>query len=364
MPSHPKKIFRLPTEATKTPSIQDGQRNISQNSNWSHYLSNSNSSHSQQRPTTADNTSRGLVSRNSSNDEEIEGGEGDDGEADEENENSRDGDVIAPSGSAIHGDENQAGHIRPMEAERSLAIIEHRKHTSSSHRDKEIIYLSDDDDYNGVDLITDSEEGFAVEQLEERIIIDSEDVASTHRPLPRISSDGGGYDVDQDLFLSDAPYFDQSYARTEPEILANEIDTFSSRGFFESNIPPLRTIPSRRRVRFAGPKKLLYSAADHDASYSEENEESTPSAPKERLPWSICHTIDKEKYPGRRLKKKGVESQPILNNEEQSAAGAQVSDNRDDEESVFQFQVSDDDSSDGSDGSRSGYECRFRNCDE
>lgn len=276
------------------------------------------------------------------------GGDGD-GEADGKNENNKDGDVTAPSGSAIQGDENQAGHISEMKAEQSLTTEKYRKRNPSP------INISDNDDYNGVDLITDSE-GRTVEQVEEEMIINSEDgLTSSRQPLPEISSDGGG--DDKELF-SDLAYFEQCYDGNETAPLADEMKTFDP-PFFEKNTPMIPA-PSRRKACFSVPRKPLRKVANRDPSYSEEDVGSSPFVPKDKLPSSFRCTLDKKKYSGKRLKKKSDETQGVLHNDEQSVAGAQISANRNDEQSVVRFQISDD-SSDHSCGSTSGYECRFCN---
>lgn len=90
---------------------------------------------------------------------------------------------------------------------------------------------SSDDDYTGVDLISDSEEDEPdVEGLEEQAIIDSEDDDVAHLPLSQPDDDHsswGGFDLDDGNSVEDFPFFDESMARgAAPDVSAwNTSDT-------------------------------------------------------------------------------------------------------------------------------------------
>lgn len=135
---------------------------------------------------------------------------------------------------------------------------------------------SDDEDYAGVDLISDSEEEEpGVEQLEEKMIIDSIDTeeenglfegGSMFPPLRGGSSDEvwEGFDLDDGLLFSDSPFFDDHVSHDETNILATEIDFFNSAAFLEN--VPLSVLPETRRVRFAEPLVLAKQSSCTDSS--------------------------------------------------------------------------------------------------
>ena len=344
--------------------MNHGKRNTKQNLNSSHSPSRSDSNNAQQEQNKVNEIGGDSVShRSCSNEENGSGGDDGDCEADEMDDDSRGEDAMAPSGSAIHGNGNQTGRTKGKKAERSLKISQDRKQKLYPSQFKGNLNTSedDDDDYSGVDLITDSEEGPIMEQIEEEMIIESEDEPGVSTDLvPGFLSDGGGgYDQDHGSFLSDAPYFEQRYDPTDPVTLESEIDTFSSASFFEDNFPPLPTATPHRHVRFAKPTKPLRNAADIDASYSEEDGNPSSSDPKNKISSDLRPMLDRPKHFIKRLgKKKMDESQNILQNNEHIPPDVQVPGSHDDEQSVHRFQVSDDEPEDLC-GSTSGYECEF-----
>lgn len=281
-------------------------------------------------------------------------GHSDGAEADEEDENGRDGDVIAPSDSAIHRDGNRAGHIKG----KSTTGGKSSKSSSGFARQKGLVIKNstsvkdgdhsqvdedsfDDEDYNGVDLISDSEDGgSSAEQLEERLIIDSEEEI----PFGFSSDDDGGYDLDGGLFLSDVPYFDEQYGRNDPAVLANEIEIFNSASFFEDNTPPLPTRTGKRRVRFADPVTPSRKSTGNVASESDEDMGPNPFRSADEMAstlWQMKQCVGKRR--------------PI-NDDERSRWGFDQS-----EKPAFGSHELNDDRSEGSDGSSSGYESVF--CD-
>lgn len=209
--------------------------------------------------------------------DEADGNEGDGAEGDRDEDDNGDADGMAPSDAAIASNGHQTGPSIEMSLKHNPRTGEKLKHSlhnignkkqrarrrkaskSTGQADDENTGVDDDDDYNGVDLISDSEEEEpTVEQLEEKVIIESEEEydsnCRTPPVLPSISSDGWpGFELEGDLFLSDVPYFDEQIGRTDPSILAEEIEIFNttnfSQGFLDIEIPP-RLTPARR-VRFA-----------------------------------------------------------------------------------------------------------------
>ncbi len=217
-----------------------------------------------------------AASVTSSNDEADES-DGDGAGADQEEDDDGDGDGIAPSDAAIASNGVQTGRNFGMDLKHTAGTGEESKRSPDKARSKkqqacrrkaskstgqindEGAESDDEDDYNGVDLISDSEEEEpTVEELEEKVIIESEEEydsnCRTPPVLPSISSDGWpGFDLEGDLFLSDVPYFDEQIGRTDPSILAEEIEIFNStsfsQNFFDVQHPP--RLPPPRRVRFA-----------------------------------------------------------------------------------------------------------------
>ncbi|KAL9038010.1 MAG: hypothetical protein Q9214_005452 [Letrouitia sp. 1 TL-2023] len=154
---------------------------------------------------------------------------------------------------------------------------------------------TEDDDYRGVDLISDSEEDPiaektsdsedpSVKRSEERMIIGSEeDSANYHSAffersplyMPSDSSDTlGGLDVPSNLLLGDIPFFDDEIRRSRPSAFSSTVDEI----FGSSNVLDYDSgfsIPSpnadRRRVHFADPSTLPSEAATLTDSQCEQD---------------------------------------------------------------------------------------------
>ena len=227
---------------------------------------------------------------------QVEGVDGKDGvdgvDADEEDVGVIKKDGFAPSGNVAGKDEHQAGRFKEKMGPQETDTNKKRKRFSSaSDCESSIFYqskspkrirkskktedTSDDEAYNGVDLISESEdEGPAVEQLEEKLIIDSEEEMLTTLAMPLSdSSEDWGFDLDGGLFLSDVAYFDEQYGRTDPVTLANEIEIFNQTSVFDSFIDSPPTSPERRRVRFADSPSTSRNISNPLLSDSEEDVE-------------------------------------------------------------------------------------------
>ncbi len=181
----------------------------------------------------------GSLSEGTSSGDEADG---DDGvaEEDEDEEDDENGDAFAPSGRLNEGHGDQAGRNDAAQCD------------------------SDDEVYNGVDDISDSDaDEPGVEVLEEREIIASEEGNGSTRPatfsgpVGEASDVWEGFDLDTDLFTSDIPYLDEQSGRIRPGLLDSEIDIFQSTGHFDDleSMPLLPQSPSpmRRRVHFKEP---------------------------------------------------------------------------------------------------------------
>lgn len=146
---------------------------------------------------------------------------------------------------------------------------------------------SDEDDYNGVDLISNSEgEEPEVEQLEEKMIIDSEEEneATVQSPIlsmgpPSISSGGwDGFDLDDGVFLSDVPFFDEQISRYDPNLI-DEIAIYNAAASFEG--PDSQDIEidldavtsaTTRRVRFEEEVRQYSDSASTTGSDDEDED--------------------------------------------------------------------------------------------
>ena len=198
-------------------------------------------------------------------------------EADEPGEDDEDGYELAPSACTIKDGKqpgpwiknnnhtpNGASESRKRRLDSSEDDARYRKVSRKrSHEGVTAVDGSDDEDYAGVDLISDSEEEeLGVEQLEEKLIIDSIDTeeesglfeGGSMFPPPQTGSSDEvweGFDLDDGLFLSNSPYFDDQVGLPDPSVLANEIEMFNSATFLDN--VPLSVFPETRRVRFAEP---------------------------------------------------------------------------------------------------------------
>ena len=211
---------------------------------------------------------------------DAEESDSDGAEGDQDDEDEADANVMASSDIAISSDGDQTGHSNGHKA----GAIENRPRSSGNVggskqrvRGRESSKATtqrmsgneesdDEDDYSGVDLISDSDEQEPiVEQLEEKVIIESEEEDDnkfrTSPTLPSTSSDDwNGFDLEGDLFLSDVPYFDAQIGRTDPSILAEEVEIYNSmrfphddfpQGDFDDELDLEPPFPPPRRVRFA-----------------------------------------------------------------------------------------------------------------
>ena len=133
-----------------------------------------------------------------------------------------------------------------------------KKVTKFTKRDFALALPSDDEDYNGVDLISDSdEEEPTLEKFEEQMIIDSEEEnveGFVSRLMPGAAPGAlfnGWQDsaLDDGLFLSDVPFFDEQIGRADPQAFANAIDIYSEISVGSHHFSP--SPPPARRVRFA-----------------------------------------------------------------------------------------------------------------
>lgn len=243
-----------------------------------HPPASKSSRHAEPGESGADGETRSFSLSTSSGD----GGDGENrdskgAEAEEQGEDDEDGYELAPSACTMK-DGKQPGPCIKINTRTLNGINKSRKRRLDSSDDdtryrkvskkrtrEGVTALdgSDDEDYAGVDLISDSEEEEpGVEQLEEKMIIDSIDTeeenglfegGSMFPPLRSGSSDEvwEGFDLDDGLFLSGAPFFDDQIGHADPSGLMNEIDMFNSATFLDN--APLSVIPETRRVRFAEP---------------------------------------------------------------------------------------------------------------
>lgn len=221
------------------------------------------------------------VSRSAPNDDDADGGlsNADAAETDEESdEDAEEDDAVAPSGRAIEKHGDQAGRISE---DVPLNLVGQKSHEpcnvmgpNKTIEARPILHDSDDDVYNRVDLISDSEEDEPnVEQLEERNIIESEE-ADDLRTMPAYleASDGWeGFELEDGLCLEDVPFFDQRYGRNDSNILDSEMELFQSMKIFDEFNSPQPPSPSPRRVRFKEPISQPSNDSDMDSDNGDIN---------------------------------------------------------------------------------------------
>ncbi|KAL8806364.1 MAG: hypothetical protein Q9182_001394 [Xanthomendoza sp. 2 TL-2023] len=205
----------------------------------------------------------------SSESDGADGNQLDSADADDAGANMEDPDVFAPSDMNIYPSQGQTGPPKSIhktekdDKEPSEALRDIANFDCSSEK----AVFSDDDDYDGVDLISESgEEAPAPASLRERALIDWDDdnlfgghpVSPPNTPTCAFVTDPteiGQVDFSIDPFLTDDIFFKEQINLLDP--VASAADDI---GFFGSaNDSPFTTSLAetpRRRVRFAEPLKL------------------------------------------------------------------------------------------------------------
>ena len=196
--------------------------------------------------------------------------DGDSANEDDESSSLEDPDAIAPSGRSTDEDGHQAGPIDCTKDTTTLFNDSERCVQHDTQQDS-----SDDDIYEGIDLISDSEkDGSDMDHLEERAIVDSEDVDEplngasdtvNQLPKPGVLSAGPsddiweGLDIDQNHLDEPSDYFHEQFSQMDEQNFFNDHDgdyfpafdsCFDSVTRDPSDVP---TQTSQRRVRFAEP---------------------------------------------------------------------------------------------------------------
>ncbi|KAA6416143.1 MAG: hypothetical protein FRX48_00862 [Lasallia pustulata] len=246
--------------------------------------------HTQVKPNgTAKSSSLSLAA-----DEEEDGGtSGSDISGDEEEHNNGDDDdaeAMAPSDRSMRRNRRRTGLLDGISAGTKRRRSPHsseEEHLSRkvvrpivtappSSGAKNLLGDSDDEEYNAVDFISDSEEEEpSVEQLEEKMIIDSEEANESDEQAPGPSAapsassvDWEGFDLDDGIFLADIPFFDDEIGRTEPNVLGSEIDVHDINALCTGG--PLPS-PTRRHVRFADAEQHRSSNSSTHTSDAEDD---------------------------------------------------------------------------------------------
>ena len=205
---------------------------------------------------------------NASDVEEVGSGDDDDGDAEATGSEDDDGEdepeTFAPSGHAIHENHTQTGLLAVKHQTLGLGAGKKRKMSSNSSdygevkrprkelkQHNDLTPDSDDEGYEGVDRVGDSDEDDpCVERLEEKWIIDSEEGNSSPLGSPVIPnapssvSSGGWPGLDLDV-----PFFDEEISRVHSNEFANEVDIFNDARVFDCESPS--PSPPPRKVRFA-----------------------------------------------------------------------------------------------------------------
>ena len=213
----------------------------------------------------------GHASSGTSNDNDVEGdaSNADGAEPDDESDEDEESDAFAPSDRAVEEHADQAGHVKGDVPRHESDFDKTPSNTSTNLQDKtEVVKASiaggdsDDDVYNRVDMISDSEEDDPkVEHVEERNIIESEETKGINNvPADIEASDGW-----EGLELEDIPFFDQQYGRTGSSILDDELELFQSASIVDDVPLPSPSTPSPRRARFMEPFSQLSNESDIDS---------------------------------------------------------------------------------------------------
>lgn len=195
----------------------------------------------------------------------------DDEDEDEAEDDSIDAAAFAPSSRATKKDNDWAGpssEIGARSARHSSRDVSaddstiRRGRTLRRDNGSTEQAVVDNDDYNGVNMISDCDEDDPdCEGLEERAIIESEE-ADNDQSMPSIhktsieetDDDWGDFDLGEGLFMADNPFFEEQFGRTDSSILANDADDlFQSTSMFEGFSPEPLQLQSPRRVRFITP---------------------------------------------------------------------------------------------------------------
>ena len=232
----------------------------------------------------------GHASSSTSNDDDADGdvSNADGAEPDDESDEDEESDAFAPSDRAIEEHADQAGHVNGDIPHHESFIDRKPNDAFTAFQDKTEVANasitvgdSDDDVYNRVDLISDSEEDEPkVEHVEERNIIESEETDDLNNvPAKFEASDGWeGLELDDGLFLEDFPFFDEQYGRTDSNILDGELDLFQSASIVDEAPLPSPSSLSPRRVRFKEPLSQLSNDSDMDSDSRDINVLFSPDA--------------------------------------------------------------------------------------
>ena len=229
--------------------------------------------------------------------DDSEGNPSDGADADIEEANDADPDVQAPSDVNIGPGEGQAGHnlkTKNVPCNNRMSFDDHiidlnienlLSGNHDPHSTPKEGNVSDDDDYNGVDLISESgDEEPTLENVEERAIIESEeDNASRSFPISPPNSPSDAFSIasadleNPDLDIS--PWFTDDLFFTEQINLLNHDSLAYGREYHEFTDgpdPPLEVeeVP-QRRVRFAEP--LMLPSEDEATHFPGSNDAPCPS---------------------------------------------------------------------------------------
>lgn len=246
--------------------------------------------HTQVNANSAAESSSSLISA-----DEGEGGgtSGSDTSGDDDehsNDDDDDAEAIAPSGRSLGRNGRRAGLIdcvsAGMKRRRSPHSSEEEqlfrkgvrpiKTAAASGRAHNLLGDSDDEEYTAVDFISDSdEEEPSVEELEEKMIIASEEGNETDEKTPGPSAppsvssvEWEGFDLDDSIFLADVPFFDDEIERTEPNVPGTEIDIYNFDALYTRELLPS---PTPRRVRFVDAEQHHSSSSSTRTSDAEDD---------------------------------------------------------------------------------------------
>lgn len=286
-----------------------------------------------------------------------DGNESDGAEADDTDGNVGEPDVIAPSDNNLDIGQDQTGlhrpsnHVEAMPDEKNrregLRLLDteppsqSRSAINESPSSKEEP-VSDDEDYNGVDLISESggDEHPMMESIEEKAIIESEEAHLNLSRLlspPNSSSDAfytelQNTDYDANPFFTDDPFFHDEMNLFDPDHCGRDVDFHQLASADRLGSPFAAT--TRRRVRFADPP-IVSPEAGAQTLFNVGTTKTPQAQPK-------GHSCD--------------EDRPVLAGAGQRAANAEETITHGSRQDHRSSSIENEDD-EGSVGNSSGYEC-------
>ena len=159
---------------------------------------------------------------------------------------------ISLSNATLEPDANARKRVLDVESDEDESPSRPRKTSRWLPSAGIAVIIEDDDSYDAVDLISESDDEDDIEREEEKVIIDSEEERSKtktdkrHRSRSASAEFWGGFSPD--AAPEDAPFFDEHFGRTEHY---SEFELYSPSQLDDEKALPEAQNSQKRRVRFA-----------------------------------------------------------------------------------------------------------------